>query len=674
MHLVVCVQPVRPCVNQRRLVARPTMLGRLGGSDDHPGDAGDAMSPSEGVREVVGAGAGVASDAALVGVEAGDDLPPPTLVPQGGIVEVMYNALRHAWVMFNNVTYEQSDLPSPVTTYEVATNDDQVAFAYEEDREDSDELWSSDFLRYTLYERGSDRFVATQGGAGVVDLREFLVEHSDCRFGLHLGNSAIEDLTIFVFPRSPRGWRFWISLQGALVQSPGFELPAMKQPSRWLYMMWPAWERYLVEVLCEGGLRRSADLGGGHPSETWRCLREPSASPPTVFALLARFGLAPRHLGGFRDDPNRERASRAFLTLLRRSSLPFAVRIVAADDLQVTCVGWVGGGGVRAVLCFHICNDGNVLVREFRAALSSRGPPASLTELVLREIFFAPELDAQETLSFPDLVTALFQRYRQAKSLLGQIFLALGKHLEATLNLEWQSLSQAPTVPLTAGRLRFVDPATHERKALEPELIKYVSANQVSPALTHSLGIAFDGSTVAGRATLTSLLVLPSGRGIVPAPQDLCRSLSFGSRCLAAHCQTSQLSLGPLKFFAPSEGQDKWTKTRSMVGGSGGGLWYLFLAICEGLGTIDWGCHRPKYQRNLHPRVFTQGGVSAQGMRCLACVRRVCGTLSQLRRPGCRALGRPWRRAGRRRRASPTLARIGRRGAGSGPACAGMAS
>lgn len=51
-------------------------------------------------------------------------------------------------------------------------------------------------------------------------------------------------------------------------------------------------------------------------------------------------------------------------------------------------------------------------------------------------------------------------------------------------------------------------------------LVHYGARNAMPPGQLSFLSMAFDGSTIAGRSTISTIFVLPDNRAIIPPPQE----------------------------------------------------------------------------------------------------------------------------------------------------------
>lgn len=339
------------------------------------------------------------------------------------------------------MTFERADLPHPVGMYEVATNEDHIAFLYDIVMPESDELWAHDYLRGTLYTGAlgdlSETVILFRGDSVHHNLQEYLTEHADCKVGIEVGSAA--DVDVFVFTWPTRGWRFWRCLHNMLVASARFDMSSMRQPSRWMYMLWPTWERFLGEVLADEGLRRSSAYNASGSADHWRCLRGPSVNGPALFALFARLGTAPRHLGGFRDAESRTRACFMFELLLRRASIQ-ELRVVAAENVCLTAGGFIAGDNAGSVVSAMVGQDLRVNMNELRAGLQNRDLEPCKCLRVLLSATDGGLWQHDERPLITDFVKCLFLEFH-----------CLGHGLERALQVEWDALQTASTPARTRG-------------------------------------------------------------------------------------------------------------------------------------------------------------------------------------------------------------------------------
>lgn len=497
----------------------PDQLEGTDGSEEGFSDEAGSETGDHGVADLVSP----AAECAAAQADSSSHLP---LMPQEGPLSVAYDALRAEWVVVNSATFEQTDIPEPEGEWEIDCNADHVAFVFDTG-DDESELWSNELLNFTLY--GMEKSPASQilvSKGEQVSLQAYLMEHAACAFGWKSAACQAQDVNIFVFEQTQCGWSVWLDLRSVMVVKTGFTLKATKEPNKWLYTMWPAWERYMDGLLMSPALRRSVEYSPGilEPG-WWRCLASPTVHPAGAFALLGRLACAPRYGGGFRGDDNRAKARLAFFSLLAQAAVPLQARIVLSDDLAPSGVGWVSGGSRLCVVEVHVSADMMLQLGELRQQLSRTGMQDSEVWASLKSLFCEPETLPIEQMHLGDFLVDCFEAWRMLKGFLGQLFLAFGSALEKCILAHYEVAMESSKGASAGGVVRSLDSAW-KRREMERHLLKYLDAARLESSQVPLCGVALDASSVAGRQTLSCLLVLPDNRCVVLPPQELRPDLS----------------------------------------------------------------------------------------------------------------------------------------------------
>lgn len=440
------------------------------------------------------------------------------LFPQEDCLGVGFDARRAVWVLYNKLTFEQVDLPAPTQgVWELEFHDSHVGFLYQTGN-DQDEVWAHEVLRGIVYGDGQSMHIKHPDGA-MEDLTKFLTDHRECYFhSSAFGNLKDLKIPVYFFASATHGWRAWLCMNSILVDLPGFELSSMKEPSRWLYTMWPVWERALESLRISAGLRRSVDLNMDLGRDWWRCLSRPTMHLAAMFAVLGRLAFAPRHHGGFQCDRNRTKATMAFDVLLKRINSKILLVAVLDDDLEETGFEWLSGGSTetRVELCIGV--DLMIKLGAFRERLREvdRNPGVA----ALRILFCNPEAEMYEEIAVADFFRWLFSQPKRYMGFLSQVFTSIGKAFEQSLATELVAITAAPAKSLPAGHLRLSDCSRWSRQDAERELVRYMCAVVAEDlASKPCVSVALDASRVSGRATLSTIVVLPSNMAVIPPPQ-----------------------------------------------------------------------------------------------------------------------------------------------------------
>lgn len=223
------------------------------------------------------------------------------------------------WYLTNTATHEQCRLEAPAGEWHLGFTDDGDSFICDND----ENLFEcSSALRYEVLEDDSgNRFVNDREEEECVGFNDFFSKFELVSTSLKIGdcNTWCDIQCCMHVHRQRTGDRLHVSLYDTMAV---LGLAVGPTRSKYVYTMWPSWERFLTRIGLEGCLRRAAPTAKQRQADT-PGHEERNASFPTVsliglLAIVARWAFTTsKKKGGLSNDEDRGR-SKAFLDALLR--------------------------------------------------------------------------------------------------------------------------------------------------------------------------------------------------------------------------------------------------------------------------------------------------------------------------------------------------------------------